>query len=62
MKTVIYSLARNFVDFALSAVTVHAKKLGGWLGARTRFWKSAKTRSGLKKFQANVRLLVNVLS
>jgi hypothetical protein len=27
MKTVIYSLASNFVDFALSAVTCQVKKL-----------------------------------
>ena len=29
------SFSSNFVDFALSAVTLHAKKLGGWLGTRT---------------------------
>ena len=28
-KTVIYSFASNFVDFALSDVTLHWKKLGG---------------------------------
>jgi len=40
MKTVIYSLASNFVDFALSAVTCQVKKLAAWLGARACFWKS----------------------
>jgi hypothetical protein len=40
MKTVNYSFASNFVDFALSSVTCQVKKLGGWLGARAGFWKS----------------------
>ena len=34
------SFSSNFVDFALSAVTLYEKKLGGWLGTRTSFWKS----------------------
>ena len=38
MKTVIYSFASNFVDFALSDVTLHWKKLEGWLGGKTSFW------------------------
>ena len=41
MKTVNYSLASNFVDFALNAVTLRGKKLDGWLGARACFWKSS---------------------
>jgi len=40
MKTVIYSLASNFVDFALRRVTEHAKKLDASIGTRTCFWKS----------------------
>jgi hypothetical protein len=40
MKTVIYSFASNFVDFALSDVTCQVKKLDGWLGGKTSFWKS----------------------
>jgi len=40
MKTVNYSLASNFVDFALSDVTLHWKKLEGWLGAWTSFYKT----------------------
>jgi hypothetical protein len=39
-KTVNYSLPSNFVDFALSSVTCQVKKLEGWLGAWTSFWKS----------------------
>jgi len=30
-------LASNFVDFALGAVIVNAKKLEGWLGGKTSF-------------------------
>jgi len=33
-------LASNFVDFALNAVNEHAKKLDGWVGGKTGFWKS----------------------
>jgi hypothetical protein len=40
MKTVNYSFPSNFVDFALRAVTVHSKKLDGWVGGKTSFWKS----------------------
>jgi hypothetical protein len=39
MKTVIYSLASNFVDFALRRVTEHAKKLDAWLGLEQVFGK-----------------------
>jgi len=39
-KTVNYSLPSNFVDFALSDVTLHWKKLEGWLGAWTSFYKT----------------------
>ena len=41
MKTVNYSLASNFVDFALSSVTEHAKKLDASLGARTSCGESS---------------------
>jgi hypothetical protein len=41
MKTVNYSFASNFVDFALSSITSPAKKLGGWLVARACFWKKS---------------------
>jgi hypothetical protein len=37
MKTVIYSFSSNFVDFALSDVTLHWKKLGAGLGTRAGF-------------------------
>jgi hypothetical protein len=40
MKTVNYSFASNFVDFALSSVTLRGKKLDGWVGGKTSFWKS----------------------
>ena len=40
MKTVNYSFASNFVDFALSSVTCQVQKLDGWVGTRACFWKS----------------------
>ena len=49
MKTVNYSLASNFVDFALSSVTLCAKKLDGWIGgARTGDGESSDLPSGLQ--------------
>jgi len=47
MKTVNYSFASNFVDFALSAATCQVKKLAAWLGARTSFWKSSNSNSDI---------------
>ena len=40
LKTVNYSFPSNFVDFALVAVIWLVKKLEGWLGGKTSFWKS----------------------
>jgi len=48
MKTVNYSFASNLVDFALSSVTEHAKKLDASIGTRTCFWKISDLRSGLE--------------
>ena len=53
MKTVNYSLASNFVDFALSAVTEHAKKLEGWLGGETSFGKVPRHVSDVSVCETN---------
>jgi hypothetical protein len=48
MKTVNYSFASNFVDFALSSVTCQVQKLDGWLGTRAGFWKNLDLDLGLE--------------
>ena len=48
MKTVNYSFPSNFVDFALSAVTLHEKKLDVMPRARTSWGESSDLHAGLE--------------
>jgi len=48
-QTVNYSFASNFVDFALSSVTEHAKKLDAWLGLEQVFGKVKRLAFGFFK-------------